>query len=292
MSRRPILLLLAVVAGLLSVLLAIAVNIATGGQLPGPHSPYREFAWPAVAVLAVATVGLAIWQFALDLHPGSHASLLAGGGTGGTTLVAQVPISLIPAELPPDIATFTGRQAELARLRGLLAPPQAPARAWPPGRRHPHRPRRPDRSLPFGAGRQAGTGGARQRRQRSAGPAAPARQPNLRGAAHQPAGAGRTRRRDPDHPGGPRRGRGGGAARRARRSRPRRCRASGGGDRRPPLWPAAPGRPDRRGAAAEPPGLDGRHPGRPARRRAPAAAAVAPGRPGHQDELHAQLRRP
>jgi tetratricopeptide (TPR) repeat protein len=121
MSRRPILLLFAVVAGLLSVLLAIAVNIATGGELPGLLAPYRGLAWPAVAVLAVATVGLAIWQFALDPHPGSHASLLAGG----TRLVAQVPLPVVPAELPPDIATFTGRHAELARLGMLLAPPQA-----------------------------------------------------------------------------------------------------------------------------------------------------------------------
>jgi tetratricopeptide (TPR) repeat protein len=125
MSRRPILLLFAVVAGLLSVLLAIAVNIATGGQLPGPLASYRGLAWPAVAVLAVATVGLAVWQFAFDPHAGSHAAPV----TGGTTLVAQVPGPVVPAELPPDIATFTGRQAELARLGALLAPPEAAARA-------------------------------------------------------------------------------------------------------------------------------------------------------------------
>ncbi len=125
MSRRPILLLLAVVAGLLSVLLAIAVNIATGGQLPGPLAPYRGLAWPAVAVLAVTTVGLAVWQFALDPHAGSHAAPV----TGGTTLSAQVPRPVVPAELPPDIATFTGRQAELARLGALLAPSQMAARA-------------------------------------------------------------------------------------------------------------------------------------------------------------------
>jgi tetratricopeptide (TPR) repeat protein len=125
MSRRPILLLFAVVAGLLSVLLAIAVNIATGGQLPGPLAPYRGLAWPAVAVLTVTTVGLAIWQFALDPPAGSHASPV----TGGTTLAAHVPLPVVPAELPPDITTFTGRQAELARLGALLASSQLPARA-------------------------------------------------------------------------------------------------------------------------------------------------------------------
>ncbi len=128
MSRRPILLLFAVVAGLLSVMLAIAVNVATGGQLPGLLAPYRGLAWPAVAVLGLATVGLAVWEFALDPHTGSNSS----PETGGATLVAQVPVPVVPAELPPAIATFTGRQAELARLGALLAATQVAARAAAP----------------------------------------------------------------------------------------------------------------------------------------------------------------
>jgi asparagine N-glycosylation enzyme membrane subunit Stt3 len=60
-ESRPIVL-IAVTSGLLSVMLAVAVNVATGGTLPGPLSGVSWLAWPAVAVLAAIAVALAILQ--------------------------------------------------------------------------------------------------------------------------------------------------------------------------------------------------------------------------------------
>ncbi len=54
--------LLVVTSGLFSVLLAVAVNVATGGQLPEPLAPYAWLAWPAVGLLAVVGTALALWQ--------------------------------------------------------------------------------------------------------------------------------------------------------------------------------------------------------------------------------------
>lgn len=60
--RRSQLVLIGVVSGLLSVLLAVAVNVATGGELPGPLAAVSWLAWPAVGLLAVAGIWLAYLQ--------------------------------------------------------------------------------------------------------------------------------------------------------------------------------------------------------------------------------------
>ena len=101
--------LLAVVSGLFSVLLAVAVNVATGGTLPAPLDEVSWLAWPAVGVLGVAGAGLAFWQQstpqpALPPVPGPNP-------------VPDPPPA--PAELPAATPLF-GRDAEVAEIvRGL-----------------------------------------------------------------------------------------------------------------------------------------------------------------------------
>lgn len=86
----------ALVSTLLSVLLAVAVNVGTGGALPGPLGDLAWLAWPLVGVLTAVTVWLAV-------RDGS----------------APAPPGLRPAELPAD-DRYTGRADDLARLRDLV----------------------------------------------------------------------------------------------------------------------------------------------------------------------------
>lgn len=110
MTPRLGLALLALLSTVLSVLLAVMVNVATGGALPPPLSSYQYLAWPAIGLLAVVTMGIVFWQLLLqrgtagDLAPEPDSDRLTGP----------------PAELPPDNPSFTGRAAELARLRSML----------------------------------------------------------------------------------------------------------------------------------------------------------------------------
>ena len=62
--------LLQVFSCLFSVALAIAVNVATCGQLPAPPAPYDRL---AVGVLVVVGVLLAVWQWRPDREPADHA---------------------------------------------------------------------------------------------------------------------------------------------------------------------------------------------------------------------------
>lgn len=68
----------------------------------------------------------------LGLEPGSglqriHRSLLAGDPELDHTVNrAGVPLTVIPAQLPPDIREFCGRQAETARLEQILTVPGGP----------------------------------------------------------------------------------------------------------------------------------------------------------------------
>jgi len=106
--RGQVLILLALASGVMSVLLAVAVNVATGGTLPGRWAGYAGWAWPAVGVLAVVTVALAFWQQNLqDRSPGHQPQ----------PEPEPVPV---PAELPDQSARFAGRVRELAALRVLV----------------------------------------------------------------------------------------------------------------------------------------------------------------------------
>ena len=102
------------VSTLLSIALAVAVNVATGGSLPGPLAGGEWLAWPLVALLAVGTAAVAVWQ--LSLLTGSEAQ---------PALSPDPPTpALRPAELPGYVGAFTGRAHVFAELEA--AAPEQP----------------------------------------------------------------------------------------------------------------------------------------------------------------------
>ncbi|MFD9004087.1 ATP-binding protein [Streptomyces sp. NPDC059582] len=105
MRRQQAIALIGVLSGLLSVLLAVAVNVATGGSLPAPLDTVAWLSWPAVGILTGVVGWLAVWQQRLtgpDTGPG-----------GGRVPAAR------PAELPAA-PTLTGRARELADVDELI----------------------------------------------------------------------------------------------------------------------------------------------------------------------------
>ena len=109
MRRGQVGLLLIVTSGLFSVLLAVAVNVATGGQLPVPLKPYAWLAWPMVGLLALTGIGLALWQQRLIEHT------TANGVGKATTVEVQRP-----AELPGAPVLF-GRDEDLATVERAIS---------------------------------------------------------------------------------------------------------------------------------------------------------------------------
>ncbi|MEU4422478.1 NB-ARC domain-containing protein [Actinoplanes sp. NPDC024001] len=99
MRERGVLVSLVITSSLLPVALGVAVNVATGGTLPGPLRPLTALAWPVVGVLTVITAALAIWQARHSAAP-----------------AAPVPARPAPADLPLPPAGLAGRDAELAEL--------------------------------------------------------------------------------------------------------------------------------------------------------------------------------
>ncbi len=92
--------LLVISSCLLAVFLAVAVNVATGGSLPGWLGPCRSFAWPAVGILTLCTAAVA----ALQLNDKE----ITVGKSSATRL------SIV--NIPPQNPYFTGRKAMLATL--------------------------------------------------------------------------------------------------------------------------------------------------------------------------------
>jgi len=95
--------LLIVTSGLFSVLLAVSVNVATGGALPGGLQPCAWLAWPIVGLLAVVGVGLALWQQRL-VDPASP--------------VVRVEVAR-PSELPAAPG-LVGRDADVAAVQAAV----------------------------------------------------------------------------------------------------------------------------------------------------------------------------
>ncbi len=106
--------LVAMVSGLFSVLLAVAVNVATGGTLPGPLRSVSWLAWPVVGAVAVAGVALAIWQQRLAEPPVAAPPPVVSPPAVPPALPAP------PAELPAAPGGFAGRAADLAAIDELL----------------------------------------------------------------------------------------------------------------------------------------------------------------------------
>jgi len=103
--RALVLVALALASAVTSVLLAVAVNVATGGELPGRLAPLEPLAWPAVAVASLVTAVLAYWQ----QRP-------AGPPVTAPPPAEVGPPRSTPAELPALPALFTGRDDEVDRI--------------------------------------------------------------------------------------------------------------------------------------------------------------------------------
>ncbi|GAA3391544.1 ATP-binding protein [Cryptosporangium minutisporangium] len=110
MRRAFVLVALTLASAATSVLLAVAVNVATGGELPGRLAPLEPFAWPAVAVAALVTAVLAYWQQRPVAEPSTAVTQPASPPDSAT------PPHHRPAELPAMPALFTGRADELDRI--------------------------------------------------------------------------------------------------------------------------------------------------------------------------------
>jgi tetratricopeptide (TPR) repeat protein len=104
MMRHRVVPLLVVTSGLFSVLLAVAVNVATGGQLPVALRPYTWLAWPLAGLLAVVGVALGWWQQRL----------------AGPEPSALVVVPHRPGELPAA-PVLVGRDEELATVQAAVA---------------------------------------------------------------------------------------------------------------------------------------------------------------------------
>jgi tetratricopeptide (TPR) repeat protein len=118
--RRPFL--VATLVVLCGSALAIAINVGTGGTLPGVFARYQGLAWPAVAALILGSIGLAIWQ--QRYFTSEAPDRISVGGAlvvvGGDLTIHEPRRPGKPGELLADIPEFTGRDDEVAQLLTLL----------------------------------------------------------------------------------------------------------------------------------------------------------------------------
>ncbi|MFG2040774.1 NB-ARC domain-containing protein [Dactylosporangium sp. NPDC048998] len=107
-------------SALFSVLLAVAVNVATGGTLPDPFAGVSWLAWPTVGLLGVVGVALAVWQQRLTAVPpqGTAPEVAQLTGTAPEPHPAAAGLAA-PAELPAARPLF-GREREVAEIGRLL----------------------------------------------------------------------------------------------------------------------------------------------------------------------------
>jgi tetratricopeptide (TPR) repeat protein len=104
--RRHVVSLVAAVSTLVSLVLGVVVNIATGGVLPAPLDRLSWLAWPAFAVVGALGVGLAIAQQRL---------------AGAAPTEPVPPVHRAPAELPAGLDTLAARAEDLCAAAALLA---------------------------------------------------------------------------------------------------------------------------------------------------------------------------
>jgi tetratricopeptide (TPR) repeat protein len=105
----------AVIYGLVLVtgglLLDFAVNVVTGGTLPGPLDRYRWFAWPTIGAMFALSMAAAVRERLVRRESGPPPEVEPA---------PEPPTG--PSNLPPAVGEFTGREADLAELRRLLPP--------------------------------------------------------------------------------------------------------------------------------------------------------------------------
>ncbi|HTJ35165.1 MAG TPA: NB-ARC domain-containing protein [Dactylosporangium sp.] len=104
MRRGQIGMLLAVTSGLFSVLLAVAVNVATGGTLPGRLGSVSWLAWPAVGVLGLVGIGLAVWQQRIADAPSPPAHAVTAPPAHAVTAPPAYGLEQEPVHVAPEPA--------------------------------------------------------------------------------------------------------------------------------------------------------------------------------------------
>jgi DNA polymerase III delta prime subunit len=109
------------------------MNVATGGDLPDGLAAFRRLAWPSVGVLALATVGVAVWRFASQRRADA-ADQASTDAAGSAVIPPRRPYEaagagLVPAQLPAGIDEFVGREREMAELRSRLRGQRRSARS-------------------------------------------------------------------------------------------------------------------------------------------------------------------
>jgi tetratricopeptide (TPR) repeat protein len=116
--------LLVAASALLSVVLAVTVNVATGGSVPAWLQWFQPWAWPGVAVLITLVMATAVWQQRLDKSGrDSTRRTLARGRKVMKDQDPSLASLLVPHQLPAGVTNFTGRLAELATLDGIIEKP-------------------------------------------------------------------------------------------------------------------------------------------------------------------------
>jgi tetratricopeptide (TPR) repeat protein len=127
-------LVLVALAGLAPALLAIFVNVATGGTLPPSLARYENWTWPSIVVLSLVLGGLTAWQqFRKPSHGsgsivGRYVNQTSSNTVGrdqNTTVNNSITVNSsltvrVPAELPPAISDFVGRSTQREKLRRRL----------------------------------------------------------------------------------------------------------------------------------------------------------------------------
>jgi len=127
---RTIVILLIVLSTAVSAVLAVAINVATGGTLPGLLEPLAPYAWGVVGIAVALGAGSAVVLWKLDEGSGSS------GGDGPRD---EPPKKLRPAQLPADLDVLVGRQhefdkiTEVARTETSVSRPTTVFLHGPPG---------------------------------------------------------------------------------------------------------------------------------------------------------------
>jgi hypothetical protein len=123
---------LVTVEAVLGVLLAVTINVATGGSLPDALSPLRPWAWPLVAVLGVLAVAVPLGRFVIERtrSPGGRYSAFHRDRQRGRILAALaqrwVEGTLTPSHaVTPKIGVTLAQRADAVDPPAdLLAPPE------------------------------------------------------------------------------------------------------------------------------------------------------------------------
>ena len=123
MTRRP--LLLAALPALLTVVIGVAVNVATG-PLPDLVRGYQVWVWTIVVLLTLASVAVAIVEARHPNSPPDLAVITSSAPQGHDLSLKAPPLRVVGERVSTAVDVFRGRAELCARMRSLVC-----ARATP-----------------------------------------------------------------------------------------------------------------------------------------------------------------